>query len=281
MHTPFEEDYHRGYEWWLMQEAKARNPDIKLYGLSWAFPQWVTCTPGTLTNCTGQNPCVNAAVRAPLPPAHSRSPEWITQYPPCVFDALAVCGPGGSNRPFPAPASSPPPYSYVWPEQLAGYITKWVAGAKNTYGLDIDYIGSWNERGFDATYLKTLRKTLDFNGFNNTKIIASDSGWDPISTDVLNDPDLAAAVHGIGCHYPGMSSSASAIKTGKPLWASEDDSTYDNDVGAECFARIISRNYVVGSMGSTINWNLVSSYTKVRLANAAARHHSRHHNAPF
>ena len=127
-------------------------------------------------------------------------------------------------------------------------ITKWVAGAKNTYGLDIDYIGSWNERGFDATYLKTLRKTLDFNGFNNTKIIAADSSWDPISTDILNDPDLSSAVHGIGCHYPGMSSSSSAQKTGKPLWASEDDSTYDNDVGAECFARIISRNYVDGQM---------------------------------
>lgn len=56
MHTPFEEDYHRGYEWWLMNEAKARNPSIKLYGLSWAFPQWVTCSPGTLDNCTGSNP---------------------------------------------------------------------------------------------------------------------------------------------------------------------------------------------------------------------------------
>lgn len=89
MHTPFEEDYHRGYEWSLMVEAKKRNPAIKLYGLSWAFPQWVTCTPGTLSNCTGQNP-------------------------------------------------------YAWPEQLATYTTKWVAGAKNTYGLDIDYIGSWN-----------------------------------------------------------------------------------------------------------------------------------------
>ena len=33
-----EPDYSRGYEWWLMKEAKARNPDIKLYGLSWAVP---------------------------------------------------------------------------------------------------------------------------------------------------------------------------------------------------------------------------------------------------
>src|SRR5947209_11517428 len=28
----------RGYEWWLMQQAKARNPDIKLYGLAWGAP---------------------------------------------------------------------------------------------------------------------------------------------------------------------------------------------------------------------------------------------------
>jgi hypothetical protein len=28
-------------EWWLMEEAKARNPDIKLYGLSWAVPGWI------------------------------------------------------------------------------------------------------------------------------------------------------------------------------------------------------------------------------------------------
>jgi galactosylceramidase len=35
-----------------MTEAKKRNPNIKLYGLSWAFPQWVSCAPGTLANCT-------------------------------------------------------------------------------------------------------------------------------------------------------------------------------------------------------------------------------------
>ena len=51
-----------------------------------------------------------------------------------------------------------------------------------------------------------------------------------------------------------MYSSSSAEKTGKPLWASEDDSTYDNAIGGECFARIINRNYVLGNMTSTINW---------------------------
>lgn len=190
-----------------MNEAKKRNPDIKLYGLSWAFPQWVTCAPGTLSNCSAAND----------------------------------------------------PYGY--PDQLATYITKWVTGAQNTYGLEIDYIGSWNERAYNTTYLKTLRKHLDTAGATNTKIVAPDSGWS-IAGDILADPDLAAAVWGIGAHYPGMSSSSQAEQTGKPLWASEDDSTYNNDVGAECWARIINRNFVNGNMTATINWNLIAAYMK-------------------
>ena len=44
MHTASETpNYERGYEWWLMKEAKARNPNIKLYGLPWSFPA-CTCT---------------------------------------------------------------------------------------------------------------------------------------------------------------------------------------------------------------------------------------------
>jgi O-glycosyl hydrolase len=30
-----------GYEFWLAQQAKARNPDIKLYGLAWGAPGWI------------------------------------------------------------------------------------------------------------------------------------------------------------------------------------------------------------------------------------------------
>src|SRR3954469_21678217 len=31
----------RGYEWWIMEQAKARNPNIKLAGLPWGAPGWV------------------------------------------------------------------------------------------------------------------------------------------------------------------------------------------------------------------------------------------------
>jgi hypothetical protein len=30
-----------GYEWWLMEQAKALNPGIKLYGLAWGAPGWI------------------------------------------------------------------------------------------------------------------------------------------------------------------------------------------------------------------------------------------------
>ena len=30
---------------------------------------------------------------------------------------------------------------YKYPELTAGYIVKWIQGAKSTYGLDIDYVG--------------------------------------------------------------------------------------------------------------------------------------------
>jgi hypothetical protein len=35
-------DCQRGFEWWLMQQAKARNPHIELYGLMWGSPGWLS-----------------------------------------------------------------------------------------------------------------------------------------------------------------------------------------------------------------------------------------------
>ncbi len=39
-------------------------------------------------------------------------------------------------------------------------------------------------------------------------------------------------------HYPGTYSTNEAQKSGLPLWASEDYSTYNDDVGAGCWARV-------------------------------------------
>jgi galactosylceramidase len=41
MRTPRDHDYTRGYEWWLMEEARKRNPKIILDSLAWGAPGWI------------------------------------------------------------------------------------------------------------------------------------------------------------------------------------------------------------------------------------------------
>src|SRR5579884_990032 len=41
MRSPTDHNYTRGYEWWLMQEAVKRNPEIILDVLPWGAPGWV------------------------------------------------------------------------------------------------------------------------------------------------------------------------------------------------------------------------------------------------
>jgi hypothetical protein len=41
MHTSKDLNLHRGYEYWLMAEAKKRNPQVRTYVLSWGVPGWV------------------------------------------------------------------------------------------------------------------------------------------------------------------------------------------------------------------------------------------------
>ncbi|XP_058662513.1 galactocerebrosidase isoform X2 [Ammospiza nelsoni] len=196
MHYENDENYFRGYEWWLMKEAKKRNPKIKLIGLPWAFPGWI-----------------------------GKGENW--------------------------------PYDY--PDITAYYIVSWILGAKQYHDLDIDYIGIWNERAFSSKYIKVLRHSLDRLGLWNVGIIAADGDWS-ISNEMIVDPYLNEAIEVVGAHYPGTKTVQNAILTGKKLWSSEDYSTFNNDVGAGCWARILNQNYVNGNMTATIAWNLVASY---------------------
>ena len=198
MHEPWDENYDRGYEWWLLTEAKKRNPDIKVYGLAWAFPGWV--------------------------------------------------GKGSGN-----------PYKY--PNITANYIYKWIVGARKYYNVSVDYVGIWNERSYNITFVKVLKSVLTQDTLTaGIQVVAADMvSWD-VSMDILRDQSFSAAVDIVGCHYPGTTTTAASVKTGKPLWSSEDYSTFNDNVGAGCWARILNQNYVNGYMTSTISWNLIASY---------------------
>ena len=41
MHSKTDENYDRGYEWWLMEQARQRNPAIVLDATAWSAPGWV------------------------------------------------------------------------------------------------------------------------------------------------------------------------------------------------------------------------------------------------
>ncbi|MGE5286188.1 MAG: family 16 glycoside hydrolase [Micromonosporaceae bacterium] len=200
-----------GYEWWLMREAKARNPAIRLYGLAWAAPGWI----------------------------------------------------GGGD---------------FWCQEMIEYLVSWLDFASG-HGLTIDYLGGWNEQGYDCAWFKSLRKSLDASGHTSTKIVASDK--DPydwavdgryrpdvpwaIADDMKSDPDLAAAIAVLGAHdvcsYPTTGiqcwSTATAVASGKPLWHSEVGAMPGAD--GSPMIRSVIRGYIDAKMTGHIQWPLITT----------------------
>jgi hypothetical protein len=66
------------------------------------------------------------------------------------------------------------------------------------------------------------------------------------------------------CGYKSASTScpstANAVATGRPLWASENGSL-DVDSGAQALIRSITRGYIDGKMTAYLNWPLVAAIT--------------------
>ncbi len=200
MHSRTDENYNRGYEWWLMKEAKKRNPAIILDSLAWGAPGWI-----------------------------------------------------GNGK--------------YYSQDMADYVVKFIKGARRVHGLDIQYTGIWNERAYDITWIKLLRKTLDANGLGQVGIIVADqceNVW-KIAEDINHDPELKAAVFAIGVHYPRCKSTTAALQTGKRLWSSEDGpwSAEWNAAasGSQTPLQVTyNRNYIVGKMVKTEIWSPITCY---------------------
>jgi len=200
MHTASDLDCNRGYEWWLAEQARARNPEIKLYGLAWGAPGWI----------------------------------------------------GGGD---------------FWSQDMIDYLMRWMDCARS-HGLSIDYLGGWNERGYDEAWYENLDATLAAKGYA-TKLVGADSGWG-VADDIVSDPAFAAAVDIIGAHYPceggdggsadSCSTTSNALASGKPLWASENGSL-DYNTGSPALIRSITRGYVDARMTAYLNWPLLAAIT--------------------
>jgi O-glycosyl hydrolase len=198
-HTRTDLNCNRGYEWWLMEQAKQRNPNIKLYGLAWGAPGWI----------------------------------------------------GNGN---------------FWSTDMINYLVSWLGCAKQ-HGLTIDYLGGWNERGYNISWYEQLRSTLNADGYSGVKIVAADSDWS-VANDIDANQAFASSVDIIGTHYPcgyrsaqtDCSVPSAATSSGKPLWASENGSD-DYNAGAPAMARGINRGYIDGKMTAYINWPVVAAIT--------------------
>jgi O-glycosyl hydrolase len=206
MHTRTDENYDRGYEWWLMTEAKARNPKIILDALPWGAPGWI-----------------------------------------------------GNGK--------------YYSQDMANYLVKFIQGAKKHHGLDIDYVGIWNETNYDVGYIKMLKKALLASGLK-TKIVAADlyeNQW-KIADDFRLDPELKEAVYAISVHYARVKGNfyvtGGALASGKPLWSSEDQPFDESGIilqrdwkpGARIWAKFLNTNYIDGKVTKTETWSPVTSY---------------------
>ncbi len=188
-----------GYEWWLMEQAKQRDPSIKLYGLAWGAPGWI----------------------------------------------------GGGN---------------FWSTDMVNYLVSWLGCAKS-HGLTIDYLGGWNERGYDIGWYESLRSALNANGYGAVQVVGADSDWS-VANDIQSDPTFAKSVQIIGAHYPcnggdggdatTCSTTSNALASGKPLWASENGSQDDN-AGAAPLIRSIVRGYTDAKFTAYLNWPLLAA----------------------
>lgn len=200
MRTPTDQDSHRGYEWWLMVESKKRNPEVKLYALEWATPNWIN-----------------------------------------------------------------PVHNDVWTDNNITYILNWLRHAKSDYGLTMNDIGGWNERGYDKAWYEKFRAALNDNGFSTVKLVGDDSfRWD-VDKAIAADPAFSAAVDIIGQHYPDVSPGVAAnanyqlgLKSGKAIWLSEMGSA-PYDTGAAGLAKTFNLGYLNARATADINWSTIWS----------------------
>jgi galactosylceramidase len=192
MHSANDENYQRGYEWALMVDAKRRNPNITLYGLSWGFPGWV---------------------------AEGKKSTWTNS--------------------------------------TVTYTINWILAAKKYYDLDIDYIGIWNEKGWDKGYTLSLKAAITAAGLK-TKIVGHDAWWD-VCNALAKDPEWAAAVDVISSHYPDSEIPSNCAALNKIQWASEDMSV-DWATKAACWTRELNQNYVRANLTATIAWAIMDSF---------------------
>jgi galactosylceramidase len=127
----------------------------------------------------------------------------------------------------------------------ANYTLAFLLGAKREHGLNMDYIGQWNERNAPKDYNDALRRVVgEAPELENQTTVLNRLPHYPGSSD---EPDPH------GCtQYPWDLADGSR-------WTDEEGSIFDGR-SARCLARCVNRGYVTGCHTATFQWHLISSF---------------------
>lgn len=201
--------------------------------------------------------------------AHKRNPQILLEVLPWGAPRWVNPTPGDKDT--------------LYTSKMADYVTDFIRTAKRDYGLDIGVAGIWNEKVYDATYIKELHRKFEQQHLA-TKIICCDeypgegAGQFAIADDILKDPELARDVDIIGVHYPQadgkLTTTDAAREAGKPLWSSEDQPNGGSgpflsrewSVGGRILAHLYNRNYLEGTLTATEIWSPITSYYDILAA---------------
>ena len=149
-----------------------------------------------------------------------------------------------------------------WSQDAADYCVKWLQGLRNVYGLEFDALGCRNEKGVSYDFAKTLRATLNTNGFEKVKIHAFDN-WPSNKLDFIKDmaadEKLRDAIDIIGAHtLVGIPASAEvqamADRMNKPIWNTEEHvylKGFDCEIG---IVQAFNENFIHSGVTKVVNW---------------------------
>ena len=220
MHSRGDLSCTRGYELPLLKAARARNPAIKAYGLSWGAPAWIN----NGTYFGAEMVAYQAA--------------WLT----CM-----------------AQEGVPIDYIGVWSAWRAGGWLARAAPPSFPFSLSLSpsLAPRADERYWGgADYVKSLRAGLDAAGHGAVQIIIPDGNYDAaILQAAAADAAFNASFAGVGLHYPCDQPHAEVQAGGKLYWASEDWWAQPDWAGAGAWGHLLTQNYVRMNMTTTIAWS--------------------------
>jgi hypothetical protein len=135
--------------------------------------------------------------------------EAKARNPKIILDALPWGAPGWSSN------------GNYYSQDIANHTINFIQSAKKQQGLDITYVGTWNETNYDVGYIKLMKKTLLANGLTTNAVAADlyENQW-KITDDFKLDPELKKDVYAISVHYARVKGNfyvtGGALHSGKP-----------------------------------------------------------------